>query len=374
VHALGRRRLLAAVVCLVVAISALAVQRVVSADLGGLAGRSGTPDLALAFQRDRAAPVPRGEDPPAPRRHAQMLQAAIPASLFMSTAVPDAATSATPDATAPVASVPAIAAMVTPRLISGPPPWLRYAVPAAPATGPVVAIVLDDFGLDRANAFRTLTLPGPLTLSIMTYARQPQALAAAVRRAGHEVMLHMPMEALGAGEDPGPQALLTSLDPAEIGARARWGLDRFDGYVGVNNHMGSRFTASERAMLPLMQELKARGLLFLDSMTTPRSVGARLAHELGVPYLRRDIFLDNVPNVTTVEGQLDKLEALARRRGYAVGIGHPRPATIAALAAWLPVARARGITLVPLSAIARRENAPLMLAQSAAAPSGKASQ
>jgi polysaccharide deacetylase 2 family uncharacterized protein YibQ len=98
------------------------------------------------------------------------------------------------------------------------------------------------------------------------------------------------------------------------------------------------------------------------------SVGSRLAHELGVPFLRRDVFLDNVPSVGAIDAQLAKLEALARHRGYAVGIGHPRAATVAALAQWIPLARARGITLVPLTAVAKRENAPLLVAQSAIVP------
>lgn len=234
------------------------------------------------------------------------------------------------------------------------PAWLRYAVAADPGARPMIAVVIDDFGVNRAASRRMLALPGPLTISIMTYAGEPAALAQAVRLAGHEVMLHMPMEPMARSENPGPKALLTGLDQAELLDRIRWGLDRFDGFVGLNNHMGSRFTAAEPGMRLLLQEVRDRGLLFLDSMTTGRSVGRRLALEFGIPFIKRDIFLDHHPGLGSAAAQLRKAEALALKRGYAVVIGHPRPDTIAALAAWLPLAVERGFAIVPLTAIVQR--------------------
>src|SRR3546814_10885137 len=128
--------------------------------------------------------------------------------------------------------------------------WRARAVPPpAGAKSPFVAILIDDAGLDRKDTARAIALPGPITLSFMTYANELAAQSQAARAAGHELMLHMPMEPLDLPRnDPGPNALLMKLDSAEIQRRLDWDLARFDGYVGVNNHMGSRFTRDQDRM------------------------------------------------------------------------------------------------------------------------------
>ena len=158
------------------------------------------------------------------------------------------------------------------------PAWLRYAVPAPP-TGdrPLVAVVLDDLGLDRARTAEAIGLRGPLTLSFMTYASELGEQTEAAHRAGHELFLHVPMEAVDRHADPGLHGLLTSQSRDEILDRLRWGLGRFDGFVGINNHMGSKFTSDARSMAPVMEELRTRGLVFLDSRTSPASSGIRQA-------------------------------------------------------------------------------------------------
>jgi uncharacterized protein len=237
---------------------------------------------------------------------------------------------------------------------TGTPAWLRYAVPA-PAIGnrPLVAIVLDDLGLDRARTAEAMRLSGPLTLSFMTYASDLAAQTQAARHAGHELLLHVPMEAVDPRADPGPHGLFTALSRDEILERLRWGLDRFDGFVGINNHMGSKFTADERGMAPVMEELHARGLMFLDSRTTPSSSGLRLAIAYGVPHAARDVFLDDDQTRAAIDKQLVRVEQLARQHGSAIAIGHPHDATIAALKAWLPLLGEKGLVLVPVSAVAR---------------------
>ena len=130
--------------------------------------------------------------------------------------------------------------------------------------------------------------------------------------------------------------------------RFRAALDSFDGYVGVNNHMGSRFTADRASMAPVLAELHRRGLLWLDSRTTPNSAGIGLAQELKMPWVGRDVFLDNEETVAAVKAQLAKTEQVAKRQGYAVAIGHPHDATIEALASWLPDVQKRGFVLVPV--------------------------
>ncbi len=232
------------------------------------------------------------------------------------------------------------------------PAWLRFAVPASPGGGrPLVAIVLDDVGLDRARTAAAIRLPGPVTLSFMTYANDLAEQTGAARLAGHELLLHVPMEAVDRREDPGPHALFTSLSRDEIVERLRWGLDRFAGYVGINNHMGSKFTADSQSMAPVIAELHARGLLFLDSRTTPRSVGFRLAAADGVPHAARDVFLDDDLAPGAITRQLGQVEAVARRNGSAIAIGHAHDTTLAALRAWLPTLAGKGLVLVPLSAV-----------------------
>ena len=235
------------------------------------------------------------------------------------------------------------------------PAWQRFAVPVANlGTRPMIAVVLDDLGLNRPGTQRAIALPGPLTLSFMTYAEGLGRMAGQARAAGHELMLHVPMEPRDASYDPGPNVLGSDLPDAELARRLDWGLERFDGFVGVNNHMGSRFTASPRGMAAVMGALESRGLLFLDSLTSPASVGAAMARHAGVAYAERDVFLDNEwSDRAAIARQLERLEAVALRRGSAIGIGHPHRATLDVLARWLPEARARGFAIVPVSAIVR---------------------
>jgi uncharacterized protein len=234
------------------------------------------------------------------------------------------------------------------------PAWLRFAVPAPPSgSRSLVAIVLDDLGLDRARTAAAIRLPGPVTLSFMTYASDLAEQTEAAHRAGHELLLHVPMEAVDQHENPGPHALYTALSREEILDRLRWGLDRFDGYVGINNHMGSKFTADRSAMAPVIEELRARGLVFLDSRTTARSVGFGLAAADGVPHAARDVFLDDDLAPAAISRQLGEVEGVARRRGSAIAIGHAHDTTLAALRAWLPSLAGKGLVLVPVSAVIR---------------------
>lgn len=234
------------------------------------------------------------------------------------------------------------------------PAWLRYAVPA-PATGnrPLVAIVFDDLGLDRARTAEAIRLRGPLTMSFMTYAGDLGEQTDAAQRAGHELFLHVPMEAVDRHADPGPHALFTTLSRDENLARLRWGLGRVAGFVGINNHMGSKFTADAHSMMPVMEELRARGLVFLDSRTSPSSAGVRLAVAYGVPHAARDVFLDDDQAPSAIAKQLGRLEQVARQHGSAIAIGHPHDATIAALKAWLPLLGEKGFALVPVSTVVR---------------------
>jgi len=262
---------------------------------------------------------------------------------------------------AAVPSPPAGAALAPPAAPSAPPSvgkpaWQRYAL-AMPATGgrPVIAIVIDDMGIDKADAARVIGLPGPLTIAFMSYASELERQATAARAAGDEIWMHIPMEPMDGEVDAGPNALKSGLSPEEIRRRLDWALERLPGIVGVNNHMGSKFTQSADGMRVVMEELRARGLAFIDSRTIAATVASRVAGQVGVPHIDRDVFIDNDESVQAVLRQLDETEHVALRRGYALAIGHPHPTTIAALQQWLPTLKAKGFVLVPASALLRLE-------------------
>lgn len=223
------------------------------------------------------------------------------------------------------------------------------------APRPKIAVVIDDMGLNHVNSRRMAALRAPLTLAYLPYADNLPRQTAAARQSGHELWVHMPMEPSDMDDNnPGPNALLTTNSAAENMRRLNENLAKFDGYVGINNHMGSRFTRSADALAPVMAEIKKRGLWFLDSKTIGSSVASDVAVRTGVAAVDRDIFLDNVATVPAVKAQLRALESVARRNGYAVAIGHPHDATVAALKTWLSDVQSRGFDVVPLSEIIAR--------------------
>ncbi len=285
-------------------------------------------------------PAPAGAPPLPGHKPAEGHMTRAPASVTVASA-------AARPAPAPARSraVPA-----TPRA----PLWLVNAVGVPdPGRRPMVSVVIDDLGLDRRRTAQVVALPGPLTLSFMSYARDLPAQTAAGHRAGHELMLHMPMQPSNARINPGPGALMVGQPADEIRRRLERALGGFAGYVGLNNHMGSRFTANRAGMGVVMAGARRHELLFLDSRTTGGSVAPGLAAREGVPFIERSIFLDHDPGRATVDRQLTQLERVAQRHGHAIAIGHPRDATIAGLTDWLRAAQARGLALVPASAVPR---------------------
>ena len=234
--------------------------------------------------------------------------------------------------------------------------WRRNAVPFRDLNSrPLITIVIDDVGLDRPRSKRAWELPGPLTMSFLPYAKDLREQTRAARGRGHELMLHLPMEPTGRN-DPGPGALLVSMSDVEVRQRTVAALDSFEGFAGVNNHMGSRFTAFRPGMETALRQMKPRGLMFLDSRTTAQSVGDQTAQELGVPGIVRHVFLDDEESVEAVRRKLAEAEVVARRQGFVVAIGHPHEATLQALAEWLPTVQGKGLALAPATAVLRKRN------------------
>lgn len=301
--------------------------------------------LSLPEPEAEAEPEPEPFEPltPLPERRPDGLAAILAAEERASVAAPPQ-----------MAALPQAAPLPVPDG-SGKPAWIRYAVPP-PAVGgkPMIAVVIDDLGVDRRRSEKVVGLPGPLTLAWMTYAENLRGITQTARNRGHELMVHMPMQPMSESYDPGPDVLEVGLKTDELRRRIRWGLGRFDGFVGVNNHMGSRFTADRAGMGVVMEEIKAHGLLFLDSVTTQKSVAPDLARQHGVPFAARHVFLDNDMAVSAVREQLAKTESYARKHGAAIAIGHPHDGTIEALSGWLPTLAAKGFVLVPVTTIVRQ--------------------
>ncbi len=215
----------------------------------------------------------------------------------------------------------------------------------------VVAIVIDDLGQDLQPARDVLALPDQVTLAIMPGLPQSRRIAELARQQGREVIVHIPMEAKErVDKHVAPGLLRADMTPMKFLATVNEDIDSVPGAAGVNNHEGSALTENREAMNFLMSALKPRGLYFLDSYTTPGSAAFATAKDFGLKAARRDVFLDNESdNPAAIEKQLDELARLAREHGRAIGIGHPHPATIAALRKWLPVAAGQGIEFLPLS-------------------------
>jgi polysaccharide deacetylase 2 family uncharacterized protein YibQ len=251
---------------------------------------------------------------------------------------------------------PAAAALAPP--VSAPPvnpAWQKHGHPMPNLGGlPVIALIIDDIGPDRRESARALDLPSTVTLSLLPYAENIAKTAARARGLGHEIMIHLPMEPIGS-EDPGPGALKTDMSPEDMSATLDKTFDAFEGPVALNNHMGSKATQDPALMHAVLQALKARGLFFIDSMTTGKSIGLQIAAEEQVTALARDIFIDDDPSPIAIERQLTATETFARKHGAVIAIAHPRAGSLDLIERWLAEVQRRGVVLVPVSELARRK-------------------
>jgi polysaccharide deacetylase 2 family uncharacterized protein YibQ len=229
--------------------------------------------------------------------------------------------------------------------------------PVVPVRDPVIAICMDDLGEDLAGTDKAMALPKEVALSFLPYAEATPFLAPEAEHRGHDVLAHVPMEAVS-GTDPGAMAL--KVGSAEIEGRLRWNIDRVPGLIGINNHEGSRFTEDAESLAPVAKLLAERHLFFFDSRTIPDSKVMAVAQSYGVASGGRDIFLDDVASEAAVRQQLDALAALAKRQGAAIAIGHPHDVTLKVLAAWL--AENHGVTLVRLPEAMQRKSEAVALA------------
>jgi polysaccharide deacetylase 2 family uncharacterized protein YibQ len=218
---------------------------------------------------------------------------------------------------------------------------------------PPVALIVDDLGYQPRRDHEVAALDAVESFAILPFTPLAHDLAERLHAAGKEVLLHLPMEALAQNELLGPGALRETMDRPTFIATVRAALNAVPYLDGVNNHMGSRLTGDAERMGWLMAALaEARpGLLFVDSRTTPHSAARTAARAAAVPYLARDVFLDNRRTPAAINARLEELVRHAELRGDAIGIAHPYPETIAVLRTRLPMPeRIRIVSLATLRA------------------------
>ncbi|WP_370639082.1 divergent polysaccharide deacetylase family protein [Cohnella sp. REN36] len=244
------------------------------------------------------------------------------------------------------------------------PPAAAAAPEGQPAETRRVAVVIDDFGNHMKGTEQMLKLPIPLTAAVMPFLPSTKADAEAAHAAGRDVIVHLPMEPVrGKPSWLGPKAILTSLSDEEIRARVEAAIAEVPHAIGMNNHMGSKATADERVMRIVLQVCKERGLFFLDSRTSHKTVVPKVAQELGVPLLQNDVFLDDVYTHQHVSRQIGVLKGMVAKREKTVVIGHVGPPgliTSGALLAAAPTlqAQARFVRLSELLPPAGGQAAP----------------
>ena len=244
--------------------------------------------------------------------------------------------------------------------VDGTRPEDAFARPVQPIPGkpdaPRIALIIGGLGVSSsATADAIAKLPGPVTLGFVPYGNEVASLVARARNGGHEVLLQVPMEPFQYPDnDPGPQTLLTSLTPPQNIDRLYALMSRFQGYVGLTNTMGARFTASEPSFAPILRETAKRGLIYVDDGSNPRSLAGRIAGANNLPFARADVILDSVPTPAEIDRALSRLEMAARERSVAVGFSSALPVSIDHIAKWAKEAQSRGLLLVPISAVANK--------------------
>ena len=234
--------------------------------------------------------------------------------------------------------------------------WQIYARPYDDTDPrPQVALVIGDLGLNRAQTHQALQLPGSVTLAFSPYADGLQEWVRQARAAGHEVLLEMPMEPPNyPADDPGPRALLTSLGPTQNLDRLDWLLSRFQGYVGVIENMGGRFSPSPLHIEPVLSVLKRRGLMYISRRRNLDSLSREIAADIDLLSVGIDIEVDIDPSTREIDQRLSAAENRARRTGAAIAGARPYPATFEAVRAWMEELESRDAVLAPLTAVIAR--------------------
>lgn len=212
---------------------------------------------------------------------------------------------------------------------------------------PRVAIIIDDMGYNKQVGEALIQLPYDLSFSFLPFAPSSKSLQRSSYIAGKTMLIHLPLEPIAQDINLEPRTLLIEQNAETQQQLFEENVAEVSYATGMNNHMGSLFTADPLAMKRIMQLAEERGYFFVDSVTTLDSVGDQTAESLGMSHAKRDVFLDNVAEQGAICAQLLRLVAIAEKKGSAIGIGHPYPETLLALQKCLKSAL-KGAYLVPV--------------------------
>jgi polysaccharide deacetylase 2 family uncharacterized protein YibQ len=217
---------------------------------------------------------------------------------------------------------------------------------------PRIAIVIDDLGGENKISQELLRWDLPITFSILPFMTYSKTLAEEAYRKGKEVILHLPMEPRGYPQTrPGEGVLLEEMDETRLLRQLSRDIEAVPHIKGVSNHMGSRLMEDPEKIRIVFSELKRRGLFFLDSRTTPQTVGLEVAQSVGLKAMERSLFIDHSSDEEEIKQKLDRLIQFSLSTGKAIGIGHPHPSTLKSLKEMIPRMKEKGIEIVPLSAV-----------------------
>ncbi|RWL82629.1 MAG: divergent polysaccharide deacetylase family protein [Mesorhizobium sp.] len=240
------------------------------------------------------------------------------------------------------------------RSADGRRPFDVYARPWSGARGARVAIVIGGLAVSQTGTQAAIAkLPAEVTLAFAPQGNSIGRWMQAAKQSGHEIVMQVPLEPFDYPNiNPGRNTLTVSASPDENLKSLHWALSRTTNYTGVMNYMGARFSADASAMEPFMAELGKRGLAYIDDGSSSRSVAPDLALKDGVPFVAGDMAIDAVQDRGEILKKLDSLEATARAKGSAVGIGSAFDITVDTVTSWIAEAKKRGIEIVPISAVA----------------------
>jgi len=226
---------------------------------------------------------------------------------------------------------------------------------------PKIALIIDDVGYNFSRDVTVTDFGVPVTISILPDYNSSKRIAEIAHKKGLEVMLHLSMESIS-GANMGSIGLSKHMATAERSDMLQLALSQVPHAVGVNNHMGSLLTADVESMVWLMSELQKKNLYFVDSLTTLSSVAGKVAQSQGVPWLERQVFLDNSLEVKDMDYEFQRALKIAKKTGYAVIIAHPHAETQMFLQRRLPMAKYYdGVDFVSVSQVLPQ--AMLMAAQ-----------
>jgi polysaccharide deacetylase 2 family uncharacterized protein YibQ len=240
------------------------------------------------------------------------------------------------------------------RAADGRRPFDVYARPWSGSRGARVAIVIGGLAVSQTGTQAAIAkLPPEVTLAFAPQGNSIGRWMTAARQGGHEIVMQVPLEPFDyPAVNPGRNTLTVAASAEENLKNLHWALSRTTNYTGVMNYMGARFSADGGAMGPFMAELGKRGLAYIDDGSSARSLAPDLALKDGVPFVAGDMAIDAVQDRGAILKKLDSLEATARAKGTAVGIGSAFDLTVDTVTSWVAEAKKRGIEIVPISAVA----------------------